>query len=76
MDAGIFKRVISRGVYRPEIDGLRFIAIISVILFHIDGFLSLYMDKTSILSVSHKKSRAYRTALFDHYFVILFFVEF
>ncbi|WP_405410839.1 acyltransferase family protein [Maribacter sp. Asnod1-A12] len=50
MDLKIFKRVISKGVYRPEIDGLRFIAIITVILFHIDGFLTLYMNKPSLLS--------------------------
>ncbi|WP_282112650.1 acyltransferase family protein [Maribacter stanieri] len=50
MNLSIFKRVISRGVYRPEIDGLRFIAIVSVLLFHVDAFLNLYMKKTSILS--------------------------
>ncbi|VXB65338.1 acyltransferase family protein [Maribacter litoralis] len=46
----LFKRVVSKGTYRPEIDGLRFIAIIAVLIFHVDAFLTLYMDKASALS--------------------------
>lgn len=35
-----FKRIISSGTYIPAIDGLRFIAIFSVVLFHISCFIS------------------------------------
>jgi peptidoglycan/LPS O-acetylase OafA/YrhL len=35
-----FKRIISEGSFIPEIDGLRFIAITSVVLFHLSGFLT------------------------------------
>lgn len=35
-----FKRIISSGNFIPEIDGLRFIAIFSVLLYHVHGFLS------------------------------------
>lgn len=46
-----FKRITSSGNFIPEIDGLRFIAISSVVLFHISGFLAvkdvnLYVDNT------------------------------
>lgn len=34
-----FKRITSSGSFIPEIDGLRFIAIVSVVLFHLSGFL-------------------------------------
>lgn len=34
-----FKRIITSGKFIPEIDGLRFLAITSVLLFHIYGFL-------------------------------------
>ncbi len=34
-----FRRIISRGTFIPEIDGLRFIAIMSVLLYHIQVFL-------------------------------------
>ena len=34
-----FKRIISKGNFIPEIDGLRFIAVTSVFLFHLNGFL-------------------------------------
>lgn len=50
MYSKFFKRVVSKGTYRPEIDGLRFIAIIAVLIFHVDAFLTLYMDKPSMLS--------------------------
>jgi len=35
-----FKRITSSGNFIPEIDGLRFIAIVSVVLFHLSNFLS------------------------------------
>ncbi|MBP6385909.1 MAG: acyltransferase [Pseudarcicella sp.] len=35
-----FKRIVSSGNFIPEIDGLRFIAITSIVLFHLSGFLS------------------------------------
>ncbi len=34
-----FKRIISQGTFIPELDGLRFIAIASVVFFHIHAFL-------------------------------------
>lgn len=34
-----FRRIISKGAFIPEIDGLRFIAIASVVLFHLNAFL-------------------------------------
>jgi len=36
-----FKRIIQTGKYIPEIDGLRFIAIISVLFFHLYNFLNV-----------------------------------
>lgn len=35
-----FKRITSSGKFIPEIDGLRFIAIVSVVLYHLSGFLT------------------------------------
>lgn len=35
-----FKRITSSGSFIPEIDGLRFIAIASVVLFHLSGFIT------------------------------------
>jgi peptidoglycan/LPS O-acetylase OafA/YrhL len=34
-----FKRIISQGKFIPEIDGLRFIAVTSVVLYHLNGFI-------------------------------------
>lgn len=36
-----FKRITSNGLFIPEIDGLRFIAIFSVVIFHLQGFISV-----------------------------------
>ncbi len=36
-----FRRITSSGSFIPEIDGLRFIAIASVVLFHLSGFLTV-----------------------------------
>lgn len=36
-----FKRITSSGNFIPEIDGLRFIAIVSVVLYHLSGFLNV-----------------------------------
>ena len=33
------RRITSSGDYIPEIDGLRFVAILSVVLYHLYGFL-------------------------------------
>ncbi len=42
-----FKRITSSGRFIPEIDGLRFIAIVSVVLFHLSGFLTQKMEMSS-----------------------------
>lgn len=49
-----FKRITSSGSFIPEIDGLRFIAIVSVVLFHLSGFLTKKMQNHSgdILTVT------------------------
>lgn len=47
-----FKRITSSGGYIPEIDGLRFIAIASVLLYHLDIFLSAKYSSPSINSPS------------------------
>ncbi|MEI6233411.1 MAG: acyltransferase [Planctomycetota bacterium] len=47
-----FSRITSSGTFIPEIDGLRFVAIISVVLFHIVGYLTVKqnMHHTDLLS--------------------------
>jgi peptidoglycan/LPS O-acetylase OafA/YrhL len=40
-----FKRITSSGSFIPEIDGLRFIAIVSVVLHHISAFLFIKVEK-------------------------------
>ena len=40
-----FRRVTSSGKYYPEIDGIRFIAIITVIFYHIAGSYKAYMPE-------------------------------
>lgn len=42
-----FRRITSSGSFIPEIDGLRFIAIASVVLYHLNGFLTeKYVNQT------------------------------
>lgn len=36
------QRITSSGKFIPEIDGLRFLAILSVVLFHINGLILIY----------------------------------
>lgn len=43
-----FKRITSTGTFIPEIDGLRFIAIAGVVLFHLNGFLTAKYDNHNI----------------------------
>jgi len=67
-----FKRITSSGSYIPEIDGLRFIAIASVVLYHINGFiivkdLSTYTDSFDYSFLNRVLSRG-------HLGVPLFFV--
>jgi peptidoglycan/LPS O-acetylase OafA/YrhL len=43
-----FKRITSSGNFIPEIDGLRFIAIISVVLLHLNNFIAIkYVTKNT-----------------------------
>jgi len=41
-----FTRITTSGRFIPEIDGLRFIAIISVVVYHFLGIASVRMDGT------------------------------
>ncbi|AXB56021.1 acyltransferase family protein [Flavobacterium fluviale] len=43
-----FKRITSSGSFIPEIDGLRFIAIASVVLYHLNGFLTEKYENQTI----------------------------
>lgn len=59
-----FKRITSSGNFIPEIDGLRFIAIASVVLFHINRFLSskdinLYTDNLDYSFINHLLSHGH-----------------
>ncbi len=53
-----FKRITSSGSFIPEIDGLRFIAIVSVVLFHLNEFLKVkdinqYADSIDYFWLKH-----------------------
>ncbi|MVT42088.1 acyltransferase family protein [Chitinophaga oryziterrae] len=47
------RRITSNGMYVPEIDGLRFIAITSVVIFHMNGFWIAKMEEINSVSVSN-----------------------
>lgn len=67
-----FKRIISKGNFIPEIDGLRFIAIASVVLHHLNGFL-LKKD-TSSYNVEYNFDIINKILSVGHLGVPLFFV--
>lgn len=67
-----FKRIISKGNFIPEIDGLRFIAIASVLLFHLNGFL-LVKDKNEY-AVDYNFDIIHSICAVGHLGVPLFFV--
>lgn len=67
-----FRRITSNGNFIPEIDGLRFVAITSVVLFHLSGFISvrdlhIYQDHISYQPLTYFISHG-------HLGVPLFFV--
>jgi peptidoglycan/LPS O-acetylase OafA/YrhL len=67
-----FRRITSSGSFIPEIDGLRFIAITGVVLFHLSGFLNAkdtnhYVDNSDYSFLRHLLSHG-------HLGVPLFFV--
>ena len=67
-----FKRIISSGTYIPAIDGLRFIAIFSVVLFHISCFIS---EKKQIINSKFSTFDFINKIISHGYFgVSLFFI--
>lgn len=68
-----FQRIISKGAFIPEIDGLRFLAIISVVLFHIHGFLQV--KDLNVYHTTYTFGEGVKHLLaMGHYGVPLFFV--
>ena len=66
------KRVIANGSFIPEIDGLRFIAITTVVVYHIIGFLTI--KNKNVFEQAFHNSFLARFASNGHYGVELFFV--
>ena len=59
-----FQRITSSGSFIPKIDGLRFIAILSVILYHLSGFIlkkdhNVYIDSLNYNFIKELLSRGY-----------------
>lgn len=67
-----FKRIISKGNFIPEIDGLRFIAISSVLLFHLSLFLQI--KDTNTYDVEYNFGFLNKIFSLGHLGVPLFFV--
>ena len=67
-----FARITSSGDFIPEIDGLRFFAVISVILFHINEYILSHCSQT----VKLQAEKSFLNVLLSqgHYGVPLFFV--
>ena len=67
-----YSRITSSGNFIPEIDGLRFVAILSVVLFHLYGFIE---DKdNSIYNSSYNFNFAFNLIKNGNFGVELFFV--
>lgn len=67
-----FKRITASGSFIPEIDGLRFVAIVTVVIFHLASFL-VVKDKNSYSdNVDYSVLRQF--SLRGHFGVPLFFV--
>lgn len=67
-----FRRIISKGNFIPEIDGLRFIAIASVVLYHLNGFL--LVKNTRSYNVDYNFDIINKILSVGHLGVPLFFV--
>jgi peptidoglycan/LPS O-acetylase OafA/YrhL len=66
-----FRRVTSSGRFIPEIDGLRFIAILVVYLYHLSGYV---LEKDGIFTGNPGAGAVARIMSHGHYGVQLFFV--
>ncbi len=67
-------RVMSRGRYIPEIDGLRFVAIMMVVAFHVRGYVAAKFAPAGGWAVPPDQDWLGRAALHGHFGVQLFFV--
>jgi peptidoglycan/LPS O-acetylase OafA/YrhL len=67
-----FKRITASGNFILKIDGLRFIAIISVLLYHISGFINVKYDYVNEFNLDY--SFLYRILHHGNLGVPLFFV--
>jgi len=68
----LLSRKTSSGFFIPEIDGLRFLAIISVILFHLNGYM---IERSTVMFLDHPSSSLLYYILSNGSFgVQLFFV--
>lgn len=67
-----FKRIVSSGNFIPEIDGLRFVAIVSVLIFHLQTFI--YQKDTHTYLTTFSADWLTELCRRGHYGVPLFFI--
>lgn len=68
-----FQRITSSGSYIPEVDGLRFLAIISVVMYHIRGAFIDYVENHQHYSTKLEDSKVYPLLENGHQGVEIFF---
>ena len=68
-----FRRITSSGSYMPEVDGLRFLAIISVIIYHIRGAFVDYVNQHKKYPTQLQDSKIYPILENGHQGVEIFF---